>query len=157
MLNFNDSDRKKKKNRIHLPDNPGNLTEETLILLEKAVMNGVKDGHLTCPSAWKIARESNVSRLDAGVMADRLGVRVTDCQIGCFKIGKTAGSEAQAENHTAGEAVAVNRIKTLDEAGELTCKALHDLSAELNMKPLALAGLANVTGCRIRVCQLGCF
>ncbi len=156
MRDFSDADRNRKRNRIQLPDNPGNLSAEKLTLLEKAVMAGIKEGYLSCPAAWKIARESDVSRLDVGVMIDNLGIRVIDCQIGCFKVSKTPGSRVDME-YSEPQAEAVQRIKALDEAGELTCKAMHDLSAELDIKPLALAGLANMTGCRIRNCQLGCF
>ena len=155
MRDFNDADRKKKRNRIHLADNPGNLSEELLALLEQAVMTQIKEGYVTCPSAWRIARECNVSPLDAGAMTDRLGIRIIDCQIGCFKVNKTSSSRTEAENYTDGEVL--HRIKALDEAGELTCKTVHDLSGELNIKPLTLADLVNMAGCKIKNCQLGCF
>jgi len=154
MRNFSDTDRKKKSSRIKLPDNPGNLSSETLFKLEQAVRTNLKDGYVTCPSGWQLASDSGASRLDVGSMIDKLGIRVTDCQLGCFKVSKTDRTDSVAEPFNDEAAC---RIKTIIEAGELTCKIVHDLARELNIKPMSLANVANVIGCKIRQCQLGCF
>ena len=154
MRDFSDADRKKKSGRIKLPENPGNLSEEALSQLEKAVKAAVKDGYVACPSGWKLATDAGVSRLDVGAMIDRLGIRVTDCQLGCFTVGKTpyAGSVTEP----LGEEVA-RRVEALREKGELTCPAVFALARELKVKPKSVAEAANVRGHKIRQCQLGCF
>ena len=43
MRDFSDTDRKKKSGRIKLPDNPGNLSEETLTQVEHTVKATLKD------------------------------------------------------------------------------------------------------------------
>jgi hypothetical protein len=154
MRDFNDADRKKKSHRIRLPDNPSNLSVETLSQLEYAVKATGKDGHIACPSGWKLAEDNGVSRLDVGAMIDKLGLRVTECQLGCFAVDKTtyAGSETEPID----EEVA-NRVETLREKGDLTCSNAFALARELNVKPMSVAVAANVRGYKLRQCQVGCF
>ncbi|MBE0617268.1 MAG: hypothetical protein IH608_05000, partial [Proteobacteria bacterium] len=89
MRDFNDADRKKKKGRIQLPENPDNLSAEALSRLEAAVRAAVRDGCVACPAGWRVAKEQGVSCLAVGVTIDRLGIRVADCQLGCFAVSKT--------------------------------------------------------------------
>lgn len=154
MRDFSDDDRKKKSRRIHLPDNPENLSEEALFRLEKEVKAAVKDGFVPCVSGWKIAKDAGVSRLDVGAAVDRLGLRVTDCQLGCFQVGKTPYTGSVAE--PIGEEAA-RRVEALGEAGELTCSNVFAVARELDVKPRSVADAANVQGYKIRQCQLGCF
>jgi len=154
MRDFNDTDRKKKGGRIKLPDNPGNLPEEALSQLENAVKAAVKDGYLTCQSGWRVARDAGVSRLDVGAMIDKLGIRVTGCQIGFFQVAKTpsAGLAAGALNEEI-----VRCVEALGEKNDLTCTSVFALAGELNVTPMTVADAANARGYKIRQCQLGCF
>ena len=154
MRDFNDHDRKKKSGRIRLPDNPGNLSEDLLLQLEAAVKAALKDGYVPCPSGWRIAKDAGVSRLDVGAAIDRLGIRVTDCLLGCFKVSKTAYDGVTDEPLS--EEV-VRRVTALGEKGELTCAVAFELAGELNVRPLSVADAANARGYKIRQCQLGCF
>jgi hypothetical protein len=154
MRAFSDADRKKKSSRIKLPDNPGNLSKEALSQLENAVKAAVKDGYVPCPSGLKVAKAAGVSPLDVGAMIDKLGIRVTDCQIGCFKVDKT--SHAGSATGPFSEEVA-RRVEALGEKGELTCSSVFALARELNVKLMSVADAANVRGCKLQQCQLGCF
>jgi LAO/AO transport system kinase len=53
--------------------------------IEARVREGAEDGKLPCAVAFKIAEEMKVSRLAVGEAADRLGVRISRCQLGCFR------------------------------------------------------------------------
>ena len=154
MRDFNDADRTKKSRRIELPENPGNLSEEALSLLEQAVKGAVKEGYLACPAGWRVARDRGVSRLDVGAMMDRLGIRVTDCQLGCFTVSKTAYTGAPAAPLSA---EVVRRVEALGAKDELTCASAFALAGELGIAPLSIADAANALGYKIRQCQLGCF
>ncbi len=154
MRNFNETDRKKKSSRISLPENPGALSTEKLLLLEQAVRSNLIDGYVACRSGWKIANDLDVTRIDVGSMIDKLGIRVTDCQLGCFKVSKMPYLDGVAEQLND---EAVSRIRELKEAGGLTCKSVHDLAHDLKAKPISIANMANAMGCKIRECQLGCF
>lgn len=154
MRDFNDADRKKKAGRIQLPENPGNLSEEALARLAGAVRGAGKDGGVPCPSAWRVAKDEGVSRLDVGVMIDRLGLRVTNCQLGCFKVEKTSHLGSPTEPFTEETA---RRVEALNERGELTCARVFELAQELKVKPMSVADAANARGYKLGKCQLGCF
>ena len=48
-------------------------------MLKKAV-----NGKLSCPAARKIAEKLGISYKEAGEAADELGIKIKDCQLGCF-------------------------------------------------------------------------
>jgi hypothetical protein len=101
-----------------------------------------------------MASDKNVSRLDIGAMIDKIGIRITDCQLGCFKVSKTAYQGA-APQPVSDEVT--RHIETLSKSAEFTCKKLHDIARELHVKPISIAEAVNVKGCKIQQCQLGCF
>ncbi len=151
---FNEADRTRKKRRIELPENPANLSPEGLAELEEAVRAAVKDGYIACPAAWKVAADRGVPKLAVGAMMDKLGLRFTDCQLGCFRVDKTpydGGARPDVPDEVA------TRVEALEQAGELTCANVFALAKELRVKPMAAADAANVRDYKIRRCQLGCF
>jgi hypothetical protein len=154
MREFNDADRKKKRGRIRLPENPGNLSADALTRLQDAVETAVKDGYVACPTAWNVAKNLAVSRLDVGVMIDRLGIRVTDCQLGCFAVSK---ADHTVETPEPFGAEIAHDVAALHERGELTCPNIFALAGERNVRPRAVADAANVQGYKLGGCQLGCF
>jgi hypothetical protein len=48
-------------------------------------------GGLTCAEVWAIARQSRISRLQAAGAVEGLGLRVSVCQLGCFKSRSRSG------------------------------------------------------------------
>lgn len=52
--------------------------------LSSAVAAAVADGRLPCATAWRLADERGLSRLLLGSVAETLGVRISDCSLGCF-------------------------------------------------------------------------
>jgi hypothetical protein len=151
---FNDQDKRKKKKRIQLPENPAKLPEETLRHLETTVRGSLRDGFLPCPVAWKIAKDFDVPRIAVGAVMDKLGVRITDCQIGFFKVDKTPYLDPNPQEPSP-EIFAP--LRELDAAGELTCQAIFNLAQRLKKAPLRISETANILGLKIRACQLGCF
>jgi len=154
MRDFSDKDRRKKKTRIQLPENPANLPKETLQQLETAVTASLKDGYLYCPTAWKIAKDFDVPRIAVGSVMDKLGVRITDCQIGFFKVDKTpylgTAPQEPLPELTAG-------LRELDAACNLNCPTIFELARRFKTTPLKVSEAANILGLKIRGCQLGCF
>ena len=88
MRDFNDTDRKKKQTRIKIPENPAGLKDDVRARLTDRVKESLHEGNLPCGTAFKIARDAGVPNIAVGEIADRLGIRVTNCQIGCFKVDK---------------------------------------------------------------------
>jgi LAO/AO transport system kinase len=52
--------------------------------IERILKERAEDGRISCAEAWKIAEELGVPRKDVGRAADETGVRIKDCQMGCF-------------------------------------------------------------------------
>ena len=154
MRSFGEADRKKKKTRIQLQENPGKLSNEVLSQLEDTVKASLKDGYLPCAVAFKIAKEAQVPKVAIGEMTDRLGIRVTNCQIGCFKVDKTTHNNSAHEDL---DDKIVSKLNVLKENNELTCANVFDLAQQLTSTPMAIADVANLRNLKIHNCQLGCF
>jgi hypothetical protein len=52
--------------------------------LEEKIESSLVDGKLPCPIAFKIAKELKVSPREVGQIADKLGIKICSCQLGCF-------------------------------------------------------------------------
>ena len=52
--------------------------------LEARIRGGVVEGGLPCVAAWDIAGELTMKRIDVARAAESLGIRITQCQLGCF-------------------------------------------------------------------------
>lgn len=62
------------------PDEPLQVPEEVKALLRAAA----PEGRLPCAQAWAIARRLGWERLAVGHAANTLGIRIVQCQLGCF-------------------------------------------------------------------------
>jgi len=131
MRYFDEADQKKKNARIQIQENPGNLSKGVISQLEDTVKSSLKEGYLPCAVAWKIAKEANVPKIAVGEITDRLGIRITNCQIGCFKVNKTIHDN--------------------------TCTNVFDLARQFKLKPIDVANEVNIRDFKIHDCQLGCF
>ncbi|MEL7566088.1 MAG: hypothetical protein AAGU27_14545 [Dehalobacterium sp.] len=58
----------------------GTISEEVL----KAVQETAKDGKLTCTDAHMLGEKLGISLLVIGEAADQLGIKIKNCQLGCF-------------------------------------------------------------------------
>ena len=109
----------------------------------------------TCPAiAWRIAKESNIPKIVLGEIADRLGIRITNCQIGCFEVDKVIHDNPTLKDV---DDKIVTILEALDENGGLSCARVFELAQELKLTPMAIADIANLRNWRVRDCQLGCF
>ena len=52
--------------------------------LEEKIKSSLVNGKLPCAVAFKIAKELKVSPREVGETADKLGIRIARCQLGCF-------------------------------------------------------------------------
>ena len=62
------------------PDESMDVAEEVQSALQAAAV----DGRLPCALAWAIARRLGWERLALGRAANTLGIRIVQCQLGCF-------------------------------------------------------------------------
>ena len=154
MRNFNEVDKKKKLSRIALPENPEGLPQEVLSQLENMVKASLRDGNLQCATAFKIAKQVKVPKIAVGELTDRLGIRVTNCQIGCFKVDKIVHDNFD-QKKIADEITPM--LESLRKSNELTCAKVFELALQLKLTPTAIADVANRHDLKIYCCQLGCF
>jgi len=52
--------------------------------IAKAIREKCPEGKLPCAVAFAIAKELGVSPMDVGRKANELGVKIIECQLGCF-------------------------------------------------------------------------
>ena len=154
MRVFDEADKKKKHKRIEIPENPANLSPEELSSLEATVKAALRDGYIPCPVAWKIARDANVPKIAVGAITDKLGVRMIDCQLGCFKVDKTMYS---GDARTDVDPAAVEEIESLAAEKKLTCEKAFELAKKYKLPPMVVGNEASARDIKIRRCQLGCF
>ncbi|MFC2038907.1 hypothetical protein ACFLUG_03960 [Chloroflexota bacterium] len=52
--------------------------------IEEEIKASLVDGKLPCPVAFKIAEKLGVSNKQVGDMANKLDIKIANCQLGCF-------------------------------------------------------------------------
>ena len=52
--------------------------------LEEKITSSLVNDQLPCPIAFKIAKELKVSLREVGEVTDKLGIKISGCQLGCF-------------------------------------------------------------------------
>ncbi len=52
--------------------------------LKEELQNKAADGRLPCAVARKLAEDLGLTYKEVGAAADELGIRIKDCQLGCF-------------------------------------------------------------------------
>ncbi len=57
------------------------MKEEELV---KKINDAAKEGKISCGMAQKIALENKVSMKEVGDLLDKLKIKITQCQLGCF-------------------------------------------------------------------------
>ncbi len=57
---------------------------ETSEIIKNKLMKVAKNGKLTCTEAHQLAEAEGVSLVTIGKVATAVGVKICDCQLGCF-------------------------------------------------------------------------
>ena len=52
--------------------------------LQARIRGRAVEGELPCATAWDIAQELTMKRMDVAGAAESMGIRITQCQLGCF-------------------------------------------------------------------------
>jgi hypothetical protein len=152
---FGEEDRKKKRSRISPRDSVQTpVNGSSFVRLEDAIRASLKDGFLPCPTAFSIAKGLSTPLNWVGDTADKLNIRIVDCQLGCFKIEKAA--KIAPESGVANPLI-VGQIEALLAKGNFTCSAAFDIVRRMKVRPIDVADAANLIHIKIHDCQLGCF
>lgn len=52
--------------------------------VKERIESGLVEGRLPCPMAFKIADDLKIGRRQVGDAANKLGIKISKCQLGCF-------------------------------------------------------------------------
>jgi len=124
--------------------------------LDQAIREAASGGLLPCAAAFRIADRLGVAPDTVRANADRLGVRISVCQLGLF--GYDAFGERRAAHKLSDVPPELRRA--LDETadgGRLTCAAAWRLADERGLPRLLMGSAAETVGVRVCRCPLGCF
>ena len=53
--------------------------------LEEAIRGTLSEGKLTCLSSWEIAKRFGISKMAVSSACEKLGIKISSCQLGAFK------------------------------------------------------------------------
>lgn len=155
VRDFNDADRARKRARIGGgKDSSASGASDTQPALEERVKAGLQQGYLPCPTAFGIARKLGVSLTAVGDAADRLGVRISNCQLGCFKVDKNLHEDLSTKTI---KQKAIEAVAGFTAENPLTCLGAFQLAKRIGVKPIDVADAANARHVKIHSCQLGCW
>ncbi|MBP7737448.1 MAG: hypothetical protein KA369_15815 [Spirochaetes bacterium] len=52
--------------------------------MKKEITACLKEGRLPCADAWAIAKKLKVAKMDVSAACEKLGIKITSCQLGAF-------------------------------------------------------------------------
>ena len=53
--------------------------------LEEVIKKKSKDGKIPCAACFKIAEDFGISKKEMGEILNRIKVKISQCQLGCFE------------------------------------------------------------------------
>jgi len=124
--------------------------------LESSVRSALRDAKLPCAFAFRIASEQGCSPMEVGTEADRLGVRISRCQLGLFGYDSFRQKGIVQRLADVPGDVQVS-LKSSSHDGTIGCAALWRIAAEHGLPRPAAACAAETLDLRVTPCQLGCF
>ncbi|MGD8252630.1 MAG: hypothetical protein PVF20_09960 [Desulfobacterales bacterium] len=122
--------------------------------LVEALLDASSGHQVSCGKAHRISKTVGRSPAEVGRAMDRLGLRITRCQLGLFghrpekRIVKPAPSVSSELEH---------QIRSRLEGERLSCRAAWDLARQLGIPRLGVAEACETLSVKIKPCQLGAF
>jgi hypothetical protein len=112
------------------------------------------EGRLACARARGIAGRLGVAPEEVGNAADRLKIRIVDCQLGCFGTKKATHEDLDSVqvSEVLAEAITASLVD-----GYLFCTAAFEVARKVKATPEQVGDAATKMQVRISKCQLGCF
>ncbi len=122
--------------------------------IESEIKNLAKKGELPCAVAFKIAEKLNVLPGEVGKAVDLLNFSLTKCQMGLFGYTpeKRIVKAQDAPNPDIEKAIRAALVND-----RLPCASAWKIAAGNNLTKLAIGGVCEGMGVKIKPCQLGAF
>ena len=124
------------------------------IELGKVLISFLVDGKLPCPVAFRVAKKMAVAPRVVGDKADERGIRIVNCQLGCFGVKKATHEDLIGKPVDSNVAKAVQASLT---SGQLPCEAAYEIAKKLRVSRRRVGDTATQLKIMIATCQLGCF
>jgi hypothetical protein len=124
--------------------------------LAKDVRDGSIDGRLPCARAFDIAELNHAAPPQVRETADRLGARISRCQLGLFGFEDLGERRLVRALPKVPESLA-SRVRESLIDGRLPCAAAWRLADDEGLPRLLLGCACETIGVRVAPCQLGCF
>ena len=127
--------------------------------MAQAIREHLVDEQLPCAAAFAIAESEGLGPLEVGEEADRLGVRLSRCQLGLFGYGpKAEGRHRRIKPmQDVPPELAAAIQSSLGKDGKLTCADAWRIAEQLGIAKQTVANAIEGLGLRIMRCQLGAF
>ncbi len=126
--------------------------------LETKIKLYPQQDQLPCAVAHYIAVELGQPPQMVGETATRLGVRITQCQLGLFgyaRKGRPAYRILRPADPLPETLAQALRAVAVD--GRVTCAQLWQLAEQFDMSRHEVGNAADTLGLKVKPCQLGCF
>ncbi len=123
-------------------------------IVKEKVLQRAGQGELPCAVAFKIAEDLGVSPAEIGKTVDLLDLKLSKCQLGLFgyKPDKKKVKARSAENRQMEE-----DIRTSLADGRLACIDAWNIAERFKVTRMAVSGVCESLGIKIKPCQLGAF
>ena len=128
--------------------------KDTDRILGEEITASLIEGRLPCPIAFKVARKLKVIPITVGNKADELGIKVSNCQLGCF--GKEKATHEELSDMKVAPVIA-EAIQASLVKGKIYCKTAWDTARRLQVSRRKVGDTASKLDIRVSDCQLGCF
>jgi len=122
--------------------------------LEEKIKSSLVDDRLPCTVAFDIARELKVNRKEIGDEANRLNIKISNCQLGFFIKGKATHDDLGGKEI---KQSLVDEIQSSLTDGHLTCPQAFRIAEKLGVVPIEVGDTATARGISVINCQLGLF
>ena len=125
--------------------------------IDQAIQNALVEGQLPCAAAFVIAQSLGVDPLQVGQAADRLGVRLSKCQLGLFGYGpKAEGKHRRVKPLKDVPLDLAEAIRGhVQSDGKVNCVDAWTIAGEFHLTRQFVSNAVEGLGIRIRLCQLG--
>ena len=122
--------------------------------LAKEITASLVEGRLPCPIAFRTAKKLDVIPITVGIKADEMGIKISNCQLGCFGTEKATHEELADMQVSPAIAEAVQASLV---SGKIPCKTAWGVAQELKVSRRQVGDTASKLDIRVSDCQLGCF
>jgi len=143
---------------VALEDKPvptGNLTDAALV---EAVRASLVDGKLRCARAHAVAAARGTTPQVVGLIADRLDVRLSRCQLGFFGYTNKQGfAESDVADRDVPDGLPEAIRACRNDEGDVSCAALWQIAAQFRIPRMLVGYVSDQMKVHVTPCQLGAF